>query len=112
MTIFFSKSGSTTDMSLEEAVLAIAECRRNGELDWEIDSEGISITPVAPEDEGAYWVVSHWPHVACLVRKDGVIEMRIAPDEDSAGKALYEMLVENRKKGRGFKRAYVKLATT
>lgn len=56
---------------------------------------GVSLTPMDEYEELMAWLAGQRPHVAVLVRKDGVIETRVAPNEPAAFKAYVEMITAN-----------------
>jgi hypothetical protein len=57
------------------------------------------------EEELAAYFAGQRPHAACLVQKDGVIRVELAPDFHSAQGKLLAMMIAH---GQGFDRAFVK----
>ena len=53
------------------------------------------VTEMTAEEELAGYSAALQPHLACLVRKDGVIHMEHAPDLDSAMGKLLEWSLEH-----------------
>jgi hypothetical protein len=67
----------------------------------------LSVELMAPEEELIVFAAVQRPHVACLVQKDGIIRMHIAPDQGAAQRMLFGWLLEL---DSGFSRAFVRPA--
>ena len=64
-----------------------------------------SISPMTPDEELAAFFAQQRSHLACLVQKDGLVHMRVAPDYDSAVGHLLQLMLAH---GPGFNRAFVR----